>query len=252
MPQFSADGRPLPEGTGTLSAEQTIVQLQQQVSSLNAAIQQILANQELLNSTSMASAASIIDKDTERRKKIMIQAYQSRITKYQGQKDGRLLDDFLQTYENYTTAAGFADDEVIGLFGLYLKKSALTWYKFFTDTLLTTVSRNQAGHRWPEVRAAFKREFTPPAYRILQWKKFHELDTRNGLTSFIHQFRRYIMKMPELTKSDIMNTLWGKLDTEAFRYLKCRNITEPYAALDELLEYAALDNDKNKGGHAKH
>ena len=48
-----------------------------------------------------------------------------------------------------------------------------------------------------------------------------------------------------------MRTLEGKLDADAYTYLRCRRVTTSTAALDELLVYAAI-HDATKSGRQGH
>ena len=222
---------PSPNDEVIRQLQQQLASQSQQVAQLTDALQRILTMQAatqppathawLPTAPVIPTAQSADERQAERSNKIMVNAFQNCISKYQGQKDGRVIDDFLQSYESYVGTAGLTDTQAIDLLAIYLEKAASTWYKYFRDTQFHLLPADQYGQRWPGVKAALRREFLPPTYEVTQWKRFHELDTRKGLTNFVHQFRRYIMSMPSLSEEDFMRTLEGKLDADAYTYLRC-------------------------------
>lgn len=192
---------------------------------------------------SLQQQAIMDDKLAFSRKKTMISAFQTRIQKYSGKQDVRTIDTFLESYEDYIRISGYSDDETIRLFGLYLEISAKTWWEYFHKVHLPREPLEN-GRQWPVVIRAFRHEFLPVGHISQLRARWHELDTRNGLLDFVTRFRQFIMQIPNLSESDIYDTLISKLDPASLAHLRAMRIDTSTEALDELIPYATINSRK--------
>lgn len=235
--------------------EATLAQLLRNMQNMQSQMQQIheenLQLREQLNARSihqptpanLQQQAMLDDKLALSRRKTMISAFQSRIQKYSGKHDVGTLETFLEAYEDYIRISGYSDDDTIRLFGLYLDKTAKTWWEYFHKVQLPK-ELHVNGRQWPVVVSAFRHEFLPIGHISQLRARWHELDTRKGLLDFVTRFRQFVMQIPNLSESDIYDTLVSKLDPASLAHLRAMRITTSTEALDELIPYATINTSR--------
>lgn len=239
--------------------------LQQMAVALRDALQQIenqrnetaqLREQLSIQQTIAESAVApqppqpLTDAETRRelleQRKIMAATFRQNMRTYGGEKDAAKIDAFLETFENYSTAAGLSMENAMLVFGTFLTGKAREWWEFYDKKERPLIA---AAEQWKGVKAALAKEFQPIQHLASLQAALHSLDTRNGLMDYIIKMRKIIRQLGTLaSEKEIWNVLMYRIPPSAEMHLRALKITTTAKALEELQVYAASYHEKGKDG----
>ena len=180
-------------------------------------------------------------------RKIMASTFQRNMTHYDGERNASKIDTFLETFENYAKATGLSIENVMLIFGTFLRGKAHEWWDFFDKTKRPKIPAEDAEEQWAIVKRALKKEFTPVQHMASLQASLHSLDTRNGLMDYIVKMRKVIRQIGDCaSEREIWNVLMYRIPADAEMHLRALKITTSTAALEELQVYAASYAEKNR------
>jgi Retrotransposon gag protein len=153
------------------------------------------------NPALVSSTSAVIIEDSS-----TLRVLQQRLRPFDGRRDVRSLEDYIDSMENYfAVASTLTESSKLAIAVSYLDRTAATWWKSHlrsTPEDLTGQPHPQRIRRWLSMRQALLAEFYPTDVIRSARDRLAKLRQTNSVKEYVERFRNLELQIPDLSDSE--------------------------------------------------